>query len=183
MYIHTITKSSVKDWRLGKMADTYNSEERLWWQLLSGDGGRAGWSPYLWLRISKKAFSICNFKIWLLCCYLQFLISAPKQLPAEMSWKIPSHHCILWACSSAGDKGMQSITSLWTQGSSTSSETHESQKQKRVQNMEKHHLDISGIFLLSHSAVASEANMNNFSSFPTTFSFWGIKIKHCSWIY
>lgn len=86
-----------------------------------------------------------------------------------MSWKTPAHNCILWACSSAGGRGIQSITSsLDTKGSSISSETHRSQKHRLVQNMEKHHLDISGIFLLSYSAAASEAHINN--PFPITFS-------------
>lgn len=39
--------------------------------------------------------------------------------------------------------------------------------------MVKNHLDISGIFLLSYSAVASQENIKNFKNFPTMFSFSG----------
>lgn len=68
------------------------------------------------------------------------------------------------------------IFSLDTRGSLTSSENHKSQKNRRVQNMEKSLLDISGGFFLSYSALASEANLNNYNSFPTASSFfWALK--------
>jgi len=61
-------------------------------------------------------------------------------------------------------------------GSSTSFETHKSQKSWRVQHMEKSRLYISGIYLLSYSALASEWNLNSHNSFPIAFSFfWSLK--------
>lgn len=89
-------------------------------------------------------------------------------------WDVLENHCpplhslSLLFCWGHGN-AKHYLFSLDTKGSSTSSETHRSQKHRWVQNMEKYHQDISGIFLLNYSAAASEAHINN--PFPTTFSF------------